>query len=59
MKRVSANPGVRCPHCHSTKVWKRGFMPSKSGPKRRYQCTECGTSWMAKEPKSKSKKKGA
>lgn len=33
---------MNCPECHSSKVWKYGFRPSRHGKIARFQCTNCG-----------------
>jgi len=35
---------IRCPEGH-TKVWKKGSVPSRQGPKTRYVCYTCGRSF--------------
>jgi transposase-like protein len=53
---------IRCPEGH-TKVWKKGEVPSRTGPKQRYVCFTCGRTFykpkpVAKKPKSGKKKSG-
>ncbi len=38
-----------CPHGH-TRVWKHGEVPGKGGPKRRYICRVCGTTFYDRAP---------
>jgi len=33
---------VKCPECGSLKTWRKGEVPSRSGPKQRYVCFTCG-----------------
>ena len=49
---------VKCPECGSLKTWKKGQVPSRSGPKTRYVCFTCGrTFYKPKEtPKPKTRK---
>lgn len=50
---------VKCPQGH-TKVWKKGKMPTRQGPKQRYVCFTCGATFYAdgsEKPKSKSRKR--
>jgi transposase-like protein len=53
---------IKCPECKSTKVWRKGHVPNRKGPKARYVCYTCGRSfYKPKEtpakapPKKKSK----
>ena len=50
---------IKCPAGH-TKVWLKGKVPTRKGPKARYICYTCGRSFYA--PKrvsgSKTKKEG-
>lgn len=39
-----------CPVGH-TKVWKRGKVPTRHGPKVRYVCTVCGRTFYAHKEK--------
>ena len=50
---MSDNP--KCPECHSTKVWKVGLVPTRSGKKMRFKCSQCARSFYAPKP---TKKKG-
>lgn len=36
----------QCPSCESHNVQKRGYSPTKTGKKQRYQCVDCG-SWSS------------
>jgi hypothetical protein len=45
---------IKCPEGH-TKVWKKGMVPTRKGPKVRYVCFTCGRSFYA--PKSKASKR--
>ena len=51
---------VLCPEGHS-RTWKKGEVPSRTGPKQRYVCFTCGRTFYklkkVGKPKS-SKKKG-
>ena len=49
---------VICPECKSTRTWKKGAVPSRTGPKQRYVCFSCGaTFYKPKEtPKTKARK---
>lgn len=40
-----AIPGVKCPECHGTRIWKTGTMPTRKGRVVRYKCTDCGRSF--------------
>ena len=46
---------VLCPEGHS-RVWKKGEVPSRTGPKQRYVCFTCGRTFY--KPKTKVKKSG-
>lgn len=48
---------VRCPECHSTAVQKTGSVMTKSGPKQRYKCTKCATTFYYTAPKPVAGKK--
>lgn len=59
---------VTCPECKSQKVWAKGRVPSRTGPKQRYVCFSCGRTFYKpkSEPRAKvarksksSRKKGA
>lgn len=53
---------IRCPECGSTRIWLVGTTPTRSGPKQRCKCVNCGRSFNAPEPKGKGKpraKKGS
>jgi len=59
---------VKCPECGSTsRIWAKGQVPSRSGPKQRYVCFTCGRTFYkprvetkpARSRKSKSGKKKA
>lgn len=43
---VTEEIGVSCPTCQSKNLQKRGFSPTKTGRKQRYQCSDCG-SWSS------------
>ncbi len=47
---------VHCPNGH-TRVWAHGTVPSKSGPKKRYVCVTCGTTFYKSAAKPASQKK--
>ena len=50
---------LACPHCGSVKYWKKGTYPTRKGPKIRYLCVKCGTSFYkntAGKPAGKAKK---
>ncbi len=52
---------VLCPEGHS-RVWAKGRVPSRTGPKQRYVCFTCGRTFYKPKPvvkKSKSSKKKA
>jgi transposase-like protein len=40
---------IRCPEGH-TKVWKKGCVPSRKGPKVRYVCYTCGRTFYKPKP---------
>lgn len=44
---------VICPECKSQKVWAKGLVPSRSGPKQRYVCFTCGRTFY--KPKVEAK----
>jgi transposase-like protein len=44
---------VTCPECKSTRVWLKGSVPSRSGPKQRYVCFTCGRTFY--KPKAEAK----
>ena len=56
---------IICPECKSTRIWAKGHVPSRSGPKQRYVCFSCGRTFYkpkeaskpARARKSKSSKK--
>jgi len=50
--------GIRCPEGH-TKVWKKGTVPTRKGPKIRYVCYICGRSFYKKATSRKPKAKKA
>jgi len=33
---------IICPECGSVRVWAKGRVPTRSGPKQRYVCFACG-----------------
>jgi len=47
--------GFKCPHCHSSKVWRKGKVPHVGGPRVRYVCYDCGKSFY-RPPEKKSKR---
>lgn len=61
---------VKCVECGSTRTWKKGEVPSRTGPKQRYVCFTCGRTFYkakselklaktkARKPKSSKKKTG-
>lgn len=46
LNSITENAGENCPSCSSEDLIKRGFQPTKSGRKQRYQCNDCG-SWSS------------
>jgi transposase-like protein len=58
---------VKCVECGSQKVWAKGQVPSRTGPKQRYVCFTCGRTFykpkvepkLARAKKAKSSKKKA
>jgi transposase-like protein len=40
---------IKCPEGH-TKVWKKGSVPTRKGPKARYVCFACGRTFYKKAP---------
>ena len=44
---------VKCPECKKeTRCWRKGVVPTRAGPKRRYVCFDCGrTFYFVPEPK--------
>ncbi len=44
---------IACPECKSTRTWKKGAVPSRSGPKQRYVCFQCGATFY--KPKAEAK----
>ena len=44
---------VICPECKSTRTWKKGAVPSRTGPKQRYVCFSCGGTFY--KPKAEVK----
>jgi transposase-like protein len=45
---------VKCPECKSTsRIWAKGLVPSRSGPKQRYICFACGRTFY--KPKAEPK----
>ena len=50
---------ITCPEGH-TRVWLKGAVPTRTGPKQRYVCFTCGRTFYKPKStvkKSKSKKK--
>ena len=47
---------VTCPVCKSKRVWLKGKVPTRKGPKARYICYECGRSFYAPKRVSKPSK---
>ena len=43
---------IACPEGH-TRVWAKGFVPTRSGPKQRYVCFTCGRTFY--KPKAEAK----
>ena len=41
---------IKCPEGH-TKVWKKGCVPTRKGPKTRYVCFICGRTFYKKAAK--------
>lgn len=55
---------VKCVECGSLRTWKKGEVPSRTGPKQRYVCFACGRTFYkpkqvakVKTSKPKSKKR--
>jgi len=54
---------IKCPEGH-TKVWRKGLVPTRSGPKVRYICYTCGRSFYApdkpkvRKPRASKKRAG-
>jgi transposase-like protein len=49
-------PGIKCPECKSSRVWKSGTMPTRHGKVNRYKCTDCGRSFGPGAMKAAKKK---
>lgn len=47
--------GIKCPKGH-TRVWRKGYVPTRTGLKARFVCFTCGKTFYG--PDAKSKKKG-
>lgn len=45
---------LKCPVGH-TKIWMKGKVPTRQGPKTRYVCYECGRSFYKPKPATKAK----
>jgi len=47
---------VKCPECGSLRVWLKGHVPARGGPKQRYVCFACGRTFYKPkvEPKLKA-----
>jgi predicted RNA-binding Zn-ribbon protein involved in translation (DUF1610 family) len=41
---------VKCPECGSLKIWAKGRVPSRTGPKQRYVCFTCGRTFYKPKP---------
>ena len=41
--------GIKCPNrkCGSTRVWKKGYNPTRQGEKQRFVCFTCGRTFYA------------
>lgn len=48
--------GVKCPDGHEN-VWRRGMVPNRHGPKQRYVCIDCGSTFYAEKKVPKTTKK--
>ena len=46
---------VLCPAGHS-KTWKKGEVPTRTGPKQRYVCFTCGRTFYKPKPVAKAQK---
>ena len=50
---------IKCPECKGSKVWLKGSVPTRKGPKKRYICYTCGKSFYApsgSKPRNKKAK---
>jgi len=50
---------MKCPGCGSIKIWKKGTVPTRQGPKVRYICYSCGRSFYAPVEKKQVRKSRA
>ena len=48
---------VICPECKSSKTWLKGCVPSRTGPKQRYVCFDCGRTFYKPKVEAKAKPK--
>lgn len=50
--------GIACPACKGTRVWAKGYTPTRTGKKARYICFACGKTFykVKAEPKPRVKK---
>ena len=46
---------VICPECKSQRVWAKGQVPSRTGPKQRYVCFTCGRTFYKPKVEAKTK----
>jgi len=50
VKYLAKKPRIRCPHCSSTSIWKRGAQMLSKIRVQRYQCKECGYLFTGRQP---------
>jgi len=46
---------VKCPECGSLRVWLKGKVPARGGPKQRYVCFACGRTFYKSAVEAKRK----
>ena len=48
---------VKCPECGATtRIWAKGLVPSRTGPKQRYVCFACGKTFYKAKVEAKPAK---
>jgi len=53
--RTMAKDKVVCPECSGVRCWKKGLVPSRTGPKQRYVCFDCGRTFhLPDKPKKQA-----
>lgn len=50
---------IKCPGCNGVRVWKKGTVPSRKGPKVRYVCIDCARTFYKPKPGKKAPEEAA